>query len=51
MYAFYCIAEPNASRINWYKQDFAKEVLVILSGCTLAGLSIMVGVYNADIDF
>ncbi|GAN05049.1 hypothetical protein MAM1_0081c04518 [Mucor ambiguus] len=49
MYAYYCIAEPNASRISWYKVDYAKEVLVMVSGITLAGLSIVVGVYNADI--
>ncbi|CEP10772.1 hypothetical protein [Parasitella parasitica] len=49
MYAYYCIAEPNASRISWYKVDYAKEVLVMVSGIALAGVSIAVGIYNADI--
>ncbi|KAI8097865.1 uncharacterized protein B0P05DRAFT_522391 [Gilbertella persicaria] len=49
MYAYYCVAEPNASRVSWYKVDYAKEVLVLVTGATLAGLCIAVGVYNAGI--
>ncbi|OBZ91582.1 hypothetical protein A0J61_00391 [Choanephora cucurbitarum] len=49
MYAYYCVAEPNASRVSWYKVDYAKEVLVLVTGGTLAGLCIAVGVYNAGI--
>ncbi|KAG2199070.1 hypothetical protein INT47_005074 [Mucor saturninus] len=49
MYAYYCIAEPNASRVSFYKVDYAKEALVMVMGATLAGVSIAVGIYNSGI--
>lgn len=40
-----CIVETNASRINWYKQNYAKEVFAyIIRLYTLARLSVMIGV-------
>lgn len=47
MYAYYCIAEPNASRVSFYKVDYAKEALVMVVGATLAGVSIAIGIYNS----
>jgi hypothetical protein len=47
MYAYYCIIEPNASRVNFYKKNYAKEALVMVTGVALSGLCIAVGIYNA----
>lgn len=47
MYGYYCVAEPNASRLSFCRKDYAKEALVVVSGLTLAGLSIAVGIYNS----
>lgn len=47
MYGYYCVAEPNASRLSFCRKDYAKEAFVVVSGLTLAGLSIAVGIYNS----
>lgn len=50
MYAYYCIAEPNASRVSFYKKDLAKEALVVVSGVAIAAACIGVGIINSDVN-
>ncbi|KAI9350377.1 hypothetical protein BD770DRAFT_394288 [Pilaira anomala] len=46
MYAYYCIVEPNTSRLSFYKASRLKETLVVLSSIGFAGTSIAIGAYN-----
>ncbi|KAI9018727.1 hypothetical protein CLU79DRAFT_760134 [Phycomyces nitens] len=43
LYAYYVVSEPDSSRINWYKVEFAQEALVIVLGFIVSGLCIAVG--------
>ncbi|GAA5807279.1 hypothetical protein MFLAVUS_000636 [Mucor flavus] len=47
MYAYYIIAEPDASRLSLYKVNYLKEMLVVCASVVLAASCIAIGIYNA----
>ncbi|KAI7861230.1 hypothetical protein BDF14DRAFT_1872770, partial [Spinellus fusiger] len=51
LYAYYAISEPNASRIQWYKIEFAKEALVFVASFILSLLCIIIGAISSGHTF
>ena len=50
MYAYYIVAEPNASRVSFYKVDYVKEILVSIVGFGVCGLCIVAGIISGGIE-
>ncbi|KAL0091359.1 hypothetical protein J3Q64DRAFT_1709348 [Phycomyces blakesleeanus] len=49
LYAYFVVSEPDSSRINWYKVEFAQEALVIVLGFIVSGLCIAIGAVTSGV--